>query len=105
MDRETETLAHAWAGAQVLAAPSVWSVSMVSEGEREALNRVQVLAEAIGEELMIWDLATHRGRQEARRRGIRATPRVIYRSGTPETVEAFQARAGALLRGTRVPAS
>ena len=105
MDRETETLAHAWAGAQVLAAPSVWSVSMVSEGEREALNRVQVLAEAIGEELMIWDLATHRGRQEARRRGIRATPRVIYRSGTPESVEAFQARAGALLRGTRVPAS
>ena len=86
------------------AAASVWSVSMVPEAEQEALNRVQVLADAIGEDLIIWDLATYRGRREARRRGIRATPRVIYRSGTPETVEAFQARAGALLRGAKIPA-
>ena len=87
------------------AAASAWSVSMVPEAEQEALNRVQVLADAIGEDLVVWDLATHRGRREARRRGIRETPRVVSHSGRPETVEAFQVQVDALLRGAKIPAS
>jgi hypothetical protein len=107
VDRDAETLGHACAGAgaQMHAAASARSVTMFPEAEREALDRVQALAEALHEDFIVWDLATRRGRKEAARRGIRGTPRVVFRSGGPETVEAFQARAGVLLHDQKAPAS
>jgi hypothetical protein len=107
VDRDAETLGHACAGAgaQMHAAASTRSMTTFPEAEREALDRVQVLADALHEDLLVWNLATRRGRKEAQRRGIRVTPRVVFRSGGPESVEAFQARAGDLLHRPKVPAS
>ncbi len=107
LDRDAETLGHACAGpaAQMQAAASARAVVMLPEAEREALDRVQILAEALHEDLVVWDLSTHRGRKEARRLGIRETPRVVFRSGGPESVAAFQARAAALLRAKAGPVS
>ena len=107
VDRDAETLAHACAGAgaQMHAAASTRSVSVLPEAERTAVDRVQVLAEALHEEFVVWDLATRPGRREAHRRGIRETPRVVFRAGGPESVEAFQSHAGALIRETKIHAT
>ncbi len=80
-------------------------VLVLPQAESEALNRLQSLAEALHEDFVVWDLSTLRGRREARRRHIRETPRVVFRSGGPESVETFQARAAALLRKKVVVAS
>ncbi len=107
MDRDAETLGHACAGpgAQMHAAASARSLVLLPEPEREALDRVQALAEALHEDLVVWDLATRRGRQAAKRRAIRDTPRVVFHSGGPENVQTFLARAQGLLRGAPVAAS
>ncbi len=105
--RDAETLGHAeiGAGAQMHAAAAAGSVLVLPKAESEALDRMQSLAEALHEDFVVWDLATLRGRREARRRHIRETPRVVFRSGGPESVQAFQARAAALLRKKTVMAS
>lgn len=87
------------------AAAAAKSMLVLPRVERDALDRLQVLAEALHEDFVVWDLSTLRGRREARRRHIRETPRVVFRSGGPESVEAFQARAANLLRAKQVVAS
>ena len=87
------------------AAASARSMVVFPEAEREAVDCVQALAEALREDFVVWDLVTHRGRKEAKRRGIHETPRVVFRSEGPESVDAFQVRARALLRGTPVLSS
>ena len=53
--RDAETLGHAsaGAGAQMQAAASARSESRYPDAEREALERVQVLAKALHEELVL----------------------------------------------------
>lgn len=105
--RDAETLGHGCAGpgAQMRAAASTRSIILLPEAEQDALRRVQEFAEALHEDLVVWDLATHRGRRAAKRRGVRETPRVVFRSAGPESVEAFQAQVAAFLRRARARAS
>jgi len=107
VDRDAETLGHACAGAeaQMHAAAAARSLVVFPQAERDALDRLQSLAEALHEDFVVWDLSTLRGRREARRRHIQETPRVVFRSGGPESVEAFQARASILLKERKVVAS
>lgn len=92
-------------GAQMVVAEAEGSVLVLPQVESEALDRLQSLAEALHEDFVVWDLSTHRGRREAQRRHIRETPRVVFRSGGPESVQSFQARAAVLLRKKPVIAS
>ncbi len=107
LHRDAETLGRTQigAGAPMHTAPVAGSVLVLPQAESEALDRMQSLAEALHEDFVVWDLATIRGRREARRRHIRVTPRVVFRSGGPESVEAFQARAAGLLSKKPVMAS
>ncbi len=87
------------------AAASARSIALLPDLDRLALDRVQSLAETLHEDLVVWDLATRRGRKEAHHRGIHDTPCVVYRSGRPESLEAFQAHVGVLPQGTMHRAS
>jgi hypothetical protein len=102
---DTETLSHACAGpgAQMHAAASSRSFKSFPEKDREALDRVPALADALREELVIWDVATIRGKLAARRRGVRQTPTVVLRTGTVESLVEFEKTASELLRARPVP--
>lgn len=64
----------------------------------EALDRVTTLTQALQEELVLWDVATLRGRRAARRKGVRHTPAVLFGSTKPESVTEFARIAAATLR-------
>lgn len=101
---DVETLGHSCVGpgAQMRAASASRGLRIYSEGDRDALERVPTLAEALGERLVIWDVGTLRGRLVARRRGVRMTPAVVYGSNEGAISPAsFEEKASALLRARK----
>lgn len=85
------------------AAAVTHSLVLLPEAERAALDSVQALAERLREKVVVWDLATRGGRKEAKRRGIRETPRVVFGSWGPVSVDIFRDRMEAVPRERPVP--
>lgn len=100
---DTETLGHACVGpgAQIRAAASSRALRVFSEKDREALESVPALADALHERFVLWDVATIRGRLVALRRGVSQTPAIVFGAGKPESLAAFEKRVTGLLQVRR----
>lgn len=101
---DAETLGHACTspGAQMRAASATRALKIYPQKDLEALERVRALADALAEKLIVWDLATFRGRRVARRRGVRETPAVTFGSNEVDSVEGFEEKVSAVLRTKEV---
>ncbi len=86
-----ETLGHACSGpgAQMRAAAATRGLRVFLGEQREALDRVTALADALHEKIVVWDVATRGGRRAARRKGVHGTPMVLVGPGPAESVNDF----------------
>ncbi len=80
-----------------LAVPSARRLRFLPQAHQDAVDRLTALAGALREELVVWDVATARGRRAAHRKGVRTTPAVLHGLEKPESVAAFTRTARAAL--------